>query len=599
MSGKDGKGDDPGPRIQAVADDIANAENVRPEDYPPPEKAGGNGNGGDDDKSNKSTKLRRYAHESGMELWLSEDGVPYATVPITRVDPETRQQSRHFENVCLTDARFKEILTDIYDEAENNAPGAVAVADAITLLSVDARRSGKIYRTYRRVGECTDRDGDPISDLWIDLGDREWRAIRITAEAWSIEPGNTIASDDKLPVKFLRTGAMQALPLPTLELPDDPDSGELGGPIWKLRDLINPNVDDDEFLLIVGFIVAAFHPRGPYPVLAIDGVQGSGKSTLSRIVRRLIDPNKALLRSASKDITDLTLQANNAWVVSLDNQSGLQQWLSDGICSVSTGQGMSTRELYTNDGEIVFNHRRPVIVNGINRLVERFDLADRCFMIELPQFEERKFLLEGQLDADFAEAAPAIFAAILDGLVSATRDHRTITPVKTRMIDVATWIEAAGPSLGFQRGEFAKAYLARKGEAVDAGIDRDPVASAIDQLIKDCGAGLSRAVLPEILRDMTENPEDVTTWPIEFADSSPDAPKRVLWRGTPTQLLKILMRIGGDEDNKTKSWPSANSLWNRITRCLPLLRKRDINVRRSKSGSRIYTITGPFGSSDI
>jgi len=37
--------------------------------------------------------------------------------------------------------------------------------------------------------------------------------------------------------------------------------------------------------------------RGPYPVLCLAGEQGTGKSTLARLVRSLIDPASAPLRS--------------------------------------------------------------------------------------------------------------------------------------------------------------------------------------------------------------------------------------------------------------------------------------------------------------
>jgi site-specific DNA recombinase len=56
-------------------------------------------------------------------------------------------------------------------------------------------------------------------------------------------------------------------------------------------------------------------PSGPNPVLTEVGEQGSAKSTLGRLTRRILDPNKAALRSQPRDERDLvsvTHQFNTA-----------------------------------------------------------------------------------------------------------------------------------------------------------------------------------------------------------------------------------------------------------------------------------------------
>jgi len=49
--------------------------------------------------------------------------------------------------------------------------------------------------------------------------------------------------------------------------------------------------------LLVAWLLAALRPCGPYPVLNLHGEQGSTKSTLARLLRALVDPNKAPLRA--------------------------------------------------------------------------------------------------------------------------------------------------------------------------------------------------------------------------------------------------------------------------------------------------------------
>jgi hypothetical protein len=45
--------------------------------------------------------------------------------------------------------------------------------------------------------------------------------------------------------------------------------------------------------------------RGPYPVLALMGEQGSAKSSFATILRSLVDPNTAALRSFPREDRDL------------------------------------------------------------------------------------------------------------------------------------------------------------------------------------------------------------------------------------------------------------------------------------------------------
>jgi hypothetical protein len=84
-----------------------------------------------------------------------------------------------------------------------------------------------------------------------------------------------------------------------------------------------------DFVLIVSWLIAALRPIGPYPVLIINGEQGSGKSICCRVLRRLIDPNGAELRSDTRKEEDVFLAAKNGWVLALDNPSYLQNDFAD------------------------------------------------------------------------------------------------------------------------------------------------------------------------------------------------------------------------------------------------------------------------------
>src|SRR5262249_5172222 len=150
-----------------------------------------------------------------------------------------------------------------------------------------------------------------------DLGDESWRAVEIDATGWRVI--------DNPPVRFRRAGGMRALPVPVP-----------GGSVQTLRSFLNVRSDAD-FVLVVAWMLACLRNRGPYPVLALSGEQGSAKSTFSAMLRALLDPNGAPLRALPREDHHLFFAANNAHVLVFDNVSGLPAWISDTLCRLATG----------------------------------------------------------------------------------------------------------------------------------------------------------------------------------------------------------------------------------------------------------------------
>src|SRR5262249_57932925 len=95
------------------------------------------------------------------------------------------------------------------------------------------------------------------------------------------------------PVRFRRSAGMKALPAPVC-----------GGSIDQLRPFLNVASEND-FVLTVAVLLSALRDRGPYPIVAVTGEQGSAKSTYTSILRALVDPNTAPLRALPREDRDL------------------------------------------------------------------------------------------------------------------------------------------------------------------------------------------------------------------------------------------------------------------------------------------------------
>jgi hypothetical protein len=157
----------------------------------------------------------------------------------------------------------------------------------------------------------------------------------------------------------------------------------------------------------------------------LHGEQGTAKSTTTRILRHLIDPNESPLRTVPRNDRDLMIAASNAWVHAFDNLSYLPLWFADALCRLATGGGFSTRKLRTDDDEVLFSSRLPLILTSIGELATRGDLLERAIVLHLPHIPRHKRITEQQFWQTFEAKRPVLLGALLD-IVSAALRNRVL-----------------------------------------------------------------------------------------------------------------------------------------------------------------------------
>ncbi len=87
------------------------------------------------------------------------------------------------------------------------------------------------------------------------------------------------------------------------------------------------NVTDADWPLMLGLLIAHIFARGWLPVTVFHGEQGSAKSTTTHVLRAIVDPNIAPLRTAPRNERDLVISGSNSLMLVLDNMSQLPEWL--------------------------------------------------------------------------------------------------------------------------------------------------------------------------------------------------------------------------------------------------------------------------------
>jgi hypothetical protein len=239
-------------------------------------------------------------------------------------------------------------------------------------------------------------------------------------------------------------------------------------------------------------------------------------------------------------------------LIAFDNVSALPAWLSDALCRLATGGGFATRELYADADEIIFNVQRPVILNGIDYLPERADLADRCLILNLPRIEDTSRKPEKDLYAEFDQALPGILGALLSSVSAALRGLTGIKlPRLPRMADFAEWAVAAEVALGFEPGSFLASYDANRSEITESTLEADPVAVAI------------------------------RTFGEKLPESDPP------WKGICKDLLEKLETFTSESTRKSPAWPKTpRALSGRLRRMATYLRQVGINVDFPAPGTK-------------
>ena len=389
---------------------------------------------------------------------------------------------------------FRRWLVRVYYETTGTAPNSEALQTALGLCEARAHFDGPEREVYTRIGGANGK-------IYIDLTNMHWQAIEIASTGWRV------LDSKQVPIRFRRAPGMLSLPLPKSD----------GDGIEMLRTFLNVKADAD-FELALAWLLASMRDRGPYPVLALTGEQGSAKTSFAILLRSLVDPNTAPLRSFPREDRDLFIAASNGWIVGYDNVSRMPPWLSDALCRLATGGGFSTRKLYTDDEEQLFNAQRPSVLNGIEDFVDRPDLADRAAFLTLEPIPEDKRKADQALQDEFNRARPQILGALLNlVVVGLQRLPRTKLDRLPRMADFALW----GAACEREPGAFMKAYEANRKELAEGVLDADAVASAIRALMSS----------------------------------------RTVWTGTASDLLVALEQVAGERVAKSKDWPvSAKSL---------------------------------------
>jgi len=435
----------------------------------------------------------------------------------------------HWETWRLRSKFFKRWLCEQMWEQEGKAPHANALASAMNILESKSCFKGPRICLENRIAW---HEGA----IWYDLANERWEAVRITQEGWEVIT--------MPPVLFRRHSHQTPQVIPTAK-----------GNARDLLPLIN--LANGEELLLLIYIASCFVPDIPHPIPILYGPQGAAKTTLARMMRRIIDPSAVEVLSMPAAPNDLVQQLSHHWFAFFDNITLMPDWASDAFCRAVTGEGFSKRELYSDDEDVIYAFRRCIGMNGINLAARKPDLLDRGILFKLERISKDRRQGEKALWEGFELVRASILGGMFDALSAALRVRKDIVLSEApRMADFTLWGCAFARAFGASDEDFLDSYYNNIGEQHEEAINENSVA----------------AVISIFMEEQNE------------------------WEGSASSLLDLLEAIAEKEKISTKSggWPrAANSLSRKLNEVKTNLAEVGIHIdsRKGTSGRRIITIS--------
>ena len=445
-------------------------------------------------------------------------------------------------HMALSSSETTEYLAYLHYQATKKPISEATQKAVVGLLSAQARYEGQEHPVYSRIAHV---DGK----IYVDMGDDLHCATCIDPAL--LPTGWKVIGSGDVPVRFRRSRS--ALPLPA------PVSGvSLDG----LR-VIFPNIEDADWIQVVGWLVGCFQEYGGRAFLELLGGQGTGKSTLGRYLISLVDPNDVPMRSMPKNEQDLLISVLWRSVAGLDNLSVILAEMADAFCRISTGAGISNRTLFKDAEETLLKAQLPLLWTAIEpQAVRRADLQDRTITVRLESLGDDAVRGEREIAEAFEDIRPDLLGALYTAVAVALSRVDTMTIDRLpRLDDFATWVEASAPAFGWDEGAFIDVLESSRTEASAMAIEASPIGPLIVAFMKD----------------------------------------RTHWNGTSSKLLSDLRTLADEDTRRSRSFPKdASRLSGQLRRMVQPLKAVGIRVEFDRSGrSRgclLYTSPSPRDS---
>jgi len=427
-------------------------------------------------------------------------------------EPQVQLPDRPAVGYSISGAVFKRWVSGIYWETFNEGFSNEIFSQVMAALEGKSQHEGVKISLFNRIAKIE-------GTIFYDIGD-DTNIVEITASGWKV-----VKADKPIFRRFTHQ-KVQSIP-------------EKGGALEKILDYVNLKNPEDKILFLT-YLVAILFCDIPRAMIIATGEQGSAKSTLLRVIRKLIDPSRVDLLKMRSAIDELTQMASHHYCLFFDNLSYLSTESSDSLSGFVTGLGFSKRKLFSDDSDIIFELLAAVGINGINLVAEKADLLDRSLIFTLERISDINRKEESKFWIDFEIEKPKILGALFDIASQVLKIKEDIKlPTRPRMADYARVAAAAAVSLGYEVNGFLQAFEKNIARQNKAAIDASPVAQTILEFMftRNEWSGASSDLFTELFNLASANKLEI--------GGSYGFPKSATWLWRKINLIKTNLTAMG------------------------------------------------------
>ncbi|SGY81432.1 hypothetical protein [Moritella viscosa] len=258
----------------------------------------------------------------------------------------------------------------------------------------------------------------------------------------------------------------------------------------KLHDLFS-NLNRNQFYLVLAYITFILaHPRSQgltYPMLYVYGSAGTGKTTVVKLITKLLGLGQDTVKTLPKSERDLVAIAANHYILCFDNVANISNELSNAFCNVVTGATVTARTLHTNTDTTDIETHQPIIMTAIT-LPRQYDLTTRAAFLNTSK-PTKSYRNENEIFQLLDVMLPEVQSWLLDTTAKTMMNVNDVESIiDHRAASYIQWVAGFEKTMGIEDQSVQKCFMKETEEGLNQQTaEHNPFITSITAAVEEFG----------------------------------------------------------------------------------------------------------------